>query len=48
MNYRTADNRNLTRAEVKELKREQAEERNAKSTPESRKANRKAKQEGAL
>jgi hypothetical protein len=40
MNYRV-NGKNLTRKEIKELKRSQAEKRNANTKPEDRKVNRK-------
>lgn len=39
MEYRI-ENRNLKKSEIKKLKREQAEERNKKTLPENRRANR--------
>lgn len=42
MNYRVG-NANLTRKEIKEIKRREAEERNAATKPEDRRANRIAK-----
>lgn len=41
MNYRTADGRNLTRKEIKEKKRTEAEARNLKTDEKDRRLNRK-------
>lgn len=40
MNYRKTDGTNLKRKEIKELKRAEADERNAKTPPEQRRATR--------
>lgn len=40
MNYRKTDGTNWTRKEIKELKREEAEQRNAQTKPENRRGNR--------
>lgn len=42
MNYRIGD-ANLKRKEIKEIKRREAEERNALTKPEDRRANRRVK-----